>query len=331
MFVSLIGSRLSLSGLRVSLRHPNHIFAGERVPFDVRLINGKRLLPSFSVGVAVNEETEANTDEPALTELAYLPMIPARSECRARLERVFLTRGVIPLKGFTLGTRFPLGFIEQRRFIESESQLVVYPTATPVEEIENLVQQAPGRVESRMKGSGSDLYAIRRYQSSDHHHHIDWKATAKTGALMVREFTRDDDWRAAVVFDNQASTAKISDPDFKRQFECAVSVSAGLLQYYIEGGAEVRLLAGEEDSGYGTGPEHHFSMLRMLALIQPVEIDGDAAPDPVAAREELDQKLSAGGMNIIITPEAGDHLPPEARVIDYNAIAVTALTGGTEK
>lgn len=320
MFVSLIGSRLSLSGVRVILRHPHHIFAGERVPFDVRLLNEKRFLPSFSIGVAATEESDQNSEEPALTELAYLPMIPAKSECHARLERVFSTRGVVPIKGFTLGTRFPLGFIEQRRFIEAESSLVVYPTPTPFEEIESLIQQSPGHVESRMKGAGSDLYAIRPYQSSDHHHHIDWKSTAKIGALMVREFTRDDDRRATILFRNQVPAAKLGDSKLTKQFETAVSISAGLLRYFIESGAEVRLLAGEEDSGFGTGDDHHFAMLGMLALIQPVELEDEGAAASSVDDDELERKLAIGGVKIVITPDGGEAGAASTQVIDYTAI-----------
>src|SRR5262249_58047612 len=58
-----------------------------------------------------------------------------------------------------------------------------------------------GRIQSRARGSGDDLYAIRRYQTSDHQRNIDWKATAKAQEMMVREHSREDEWRLSIVFD----------------------------------------------------------------------------------------------------------------------------------
>ena len=34
--------------------------------------------------------------------------------------------------------------------------------------------------------------------------HVDWKATARTGTLKVREFSREDERKLRIVFDNSA-------------------------------------------------------------------------------------------------------------------------------
>jgi uncharacterized protein (DUF58 family) len=36
---------------------------------------------------------------------------------------------------------------------------------------------------------------------TDPHHSIDWKATARSGHLMVREYTAEDDRRVIILFD----------------------------------------------------------------------------------------------------------------------------------
>src|SRR5207247_8524307 len=58
-----------------------------------------------------------------------------------------------------------------------------------------------GQIQSHARGSGDDLYAIRRYHPSDHMRYIDWKATAKSSTMMVREHMREDEWRLTIVFD----------------------------------------------------------------------------------------------------------------------------------
>jgi len=44
-----------------------------------------------------------------------------------------------------------------------------------------------GELESYQRGRGNDLYSIRDYQFNDSARHVDWKATARTGVLQVRE------------------------------------------------------------------------------------------------------------------------------------------------
>ncbi len=317
LFVSFIGSRLSLSRVRIGVRYPDHIFAGEPVPFDVTVANRKRLLPAFSIGVAASEQQgeprTADSENVLLADLAYLPIIPARTEARSRIERRFARRGVYPIRGFVIGTRFPLGFVEQRRFVEAASEIVVYPAPLAPDELAPLIRQTQGRIESRLKGSGSDLYAIRPYLASDHHHHIDWKATAKTASFMVREFTRDDDLRVTILFETRVPAELAARESFDAQFERAVAVAAGLCRFFIEQGGEVRLLAGADNSRYGTGQQHLFVMLRQLAAVTPVT-------DPEEEQER--EPWRDDQFRILITPSHRDPVSPGTHVISYEEFVV---------
>jgi uncharacterized protein (DUF58 family) len=314
MFVSLFGSRLSLSRIRVSLRRPDHIFAGELVPFDVTAINHKRWMPAFSISVAaaeapITEPTGAARGEATRIGLAYWPILPARTESRSRVERRFARRGLYRLRGFFIGTRFPLGFVEQRRFVEADGEIAVYPEPLAPGDLAPLLRQMQGRLESRVRGSGSDLYAIRPYQSHDHHHHIDWKATAKTATLMVREFTREDDLRVAIVFDPRVTPDEAARDGFEDGFERAVAAAAGFCRAFIHEGGEVRLVAGADDSGYGMGETHLYAMLRQLAAVAP---DSSTEWEREPARDDP--------FRIVITPRPEDVAAPNTHVITYDAL-----------
>src|SRR5260370_9299814 len=63
-----------------------------------------------------------------------------------------------------------------------------------------------GSMESLAKGRGQDLYALRDYIPTDSARHVHWKASARSGSLMVREFTREDDCRILLVLDPHLST-----------------------------------------------------------------------------------------------------------------------------
>jgi uncharacterized protein (DUF58 family) len=296
MFVSWAPSRLNLSRVGVSVRFPNHIFAGESATFDLTVTNRSRLLPAFSLTVAMSEgggaQTSSNAKEGAAnpTELVYLPIVPARASANARIERGFPKRGVYPIRGFIVHSRFPFGFIEQKRRLDASGEIVVYPAPLPLDEFGHVTPPLPGRVENRAKGSGSDLYAIRRYISSDHRRQIDWKATAKTSQVMVREFTRDDDWRVTIVFDARVEKESASAPEFAEKFERGVTLAASLISHFIRAGVETRLITapapesttGMSDSGFGVGNAHSYKMFYQLARIAPAtEADSGCALAPV--------------------------------------------------
>jgi len=297
MFVSWAPSRLNLSRVAVSVRFPNHIFAGESATFDLTVTNRNRLLPAFSLTVMMSEggagaEASSKAGEGATnsTELVYLPIVPAHASASARIERGFPKRGVYLIRGFIVHSRFPFGFIEQRRRLDASGEIVVYPTPLPMDEFSHSLPPLLGRVESRVKGSGSDLYAIRRYISSDHRRQIDWKATAKTSQVMVREFTRDDDWRVTIVFDARVEKETASAPEFAEKFEHGVTLAASLISHFIRAGVETRLITipapdsttDVSDSGFGVGNAHSYKMFYQLARIEPAT-EADVARDTQTA------------------------------------------------
>jgi uncharacterized protein (DUF58 family) len=298
MIVSIASARLNLYRLKPSVRFPDHIFAGESVPFEITLKSEKRLFPSFSLSADLVEEHKAQGSESKSLQqqafaLGYFPVIPARSHARSSIERHFDRRGIFPVTGFIINTGFPFGFVEQRRFIEWRSEIVVYPKLEPIEDFAHLLPLVTGRIESRAKGIGSDLYAIRPYLASDHHHHIDWKATAKTGQMMVREFTREDDWRITVIFDSQADELLASEDGFSEKFERAITFAASLLSHFINLGGEVRLLTAYDDTGFGSEQTHLFEMLRHLAQLSVTQLD---------EKELLSDNEQNNGFQILITP-----------------------------
>ena len=136
--------------------------------------------------------------------LAYFVLVPAQQSARKRIERLFDQRGRYPITGFRISTKFPAGFFKKWRRIEATGEIIVYPKPKPLDDFYHTLPMLAGRIQSHARGSGDDLYAIRRYQSSDHMRYIDWKATAKSMQMMVREHTREDEWRLTIVFDTSA-------------------------------------------------------------------------------------------------------------------------------
>src|SRR5262249_34853357 len=123
----------------------------------------------------------------------YFPYLPPQSRLSAELTLHFEQRGRYQEKTFGLATRFPFAFLTKTRHIALAREVIVYPSVGPADEFYEILPLISGEFESFVRGRGNDLYRIREYLPEDSARHVDWKATAKSGALKVREFSREDE------------------------------------------------------------------------------------------------------------------------------------------
>lgn len=317
---NLIG-RISIADVSVQLRFPDHIFAGEPSTIHVSVMNHKRLMPSYSFTIEAlsdkddrqesvsddeddleseDEQASAASQKPAaknaprsraakpnrLGKLAYFLLVPAQSRARQRIEHTFRRRGRYKITGFRIATKFPAGFFKKWRRVDASGEIVVYPNPQAVDDFYHTLPMLVGQIKSHMRGSGDDLYAIRRYYPSDQMRHIDWKATAKASQLMVREKMREDDRRLTIVFDtlrrlppsalaDEAGKAgEEASERFTEQFERAVLCAASLAQHFIQEQSDVEFITTEEKQNVasGTGNEHLYKILRSLAMLDALPV-----------------------------------------------------------
>lgn len=317
-------ARISLADVAIQLRFPDHIFAGEPANISVTLLNHKRFMPSYSLMVEALSEDEGSkgaeeqrgrgetqrrkTPLPlrasapqrpsGLGKLAYFILVPARSSARQRTEHTFERRGRYPITGFRIATKFPAGFFKKWRRIDAAGEILVYPKPQPLDDFYHALPMLAGQIQSHARGMGDDLYAIRRYHPSDHMRNIDWKATAKSMQMMVREHMREDEWRLTIVFDTTmpgdadprghglsarrsgphslepaGDGARVDVDSFHDRFERAVLMAASLANHFIMERAEVELITtgAQDDVTSGSSNEHLYKILGSLATLEPTE------------------------------------------------------------
>jgi uncharacterized protein (DUF58 family) len=295
LFVGWMAARTALRDLTVSARFPDHIFAGEPAPVIVTLRNTKKLWPSFSILVeARGPKNDVDTNATRKWKrhhkrrLAYFSYVPHHAAAEQRVEQTFPQRGHVLIDGFELSTRFPFGFFRRRRRLRARNvDIVVYPKPEIISDELHLLPMNAGRVPSLRRGAGHDLFSMRDYQPQDDLRHIDWKATARSRRLTVREFTSEDERRITIVLDTGVSSD--ADEALEERFEGGVVQAASLLKHFVDERAEVRLVLGDEIGPFGSGIEHLYRCLRRLALVRPVKRGLEASPDsaPVPANRAL--------------------------------------------
>jgi uncharacterized protein (DUF58 family) len=299
LFVGGVAARASLRDLIVSARFPDHIFAGEAAPVIVTLRNAKRLLPSFSILVEARGPADSANESKrrrrrqryVKRSLAYFTYVPHRAAAEQRVEQLFTSRGHVLINGFELSTRFPFGFFRFRRRLRARNvDIVVYPKPEPIGDELHLLPTYAGRTASVRRGMGQDLFSLRDYQPQDDLRHIDWKATARSRNLTVREFTAEDERRITIVLDTR-DLSDSGEENFLQRFEAGIVQVASLLKHFVDERAEVRLMLGDDLGRYGSGLKHLYVCLRRLALVSPHKENGDvelstSVSDPASVKDD---------------------------------------------
>jgi len=268
LMISGLISRLSLAGLELDFLLPEHITAQRPVRGRLQVRNLKRWMPSFSLHLR-GQHAEA------VSSPVYLPVLPGRARMELPVEIRFLRRGLHRSGSFRFSTSFPFGFLERSTEVSLTTQVLVYPRIDPQPGFEELLASVRGELEAQARGRGQDFYRIRPYEPFESARHVDWKATAHTGQLQVREFAREQDRLLEICLDLSVP------PGREEWFERAVECCAFLVWRLSQRAVRLRFRTQEFEMVL---PEmgDACEVLRYLALVTP------RRGDPPKPRSEPD-------------------------------------------
>jgi uncharacterized protein (DUF58 family) len=342
ILVSGVISQIVLRDVELRLELPEHIFAGRPVRALAELINHKQALPSFSlrlVGSPSKSSTRAGRAKDALANdilpaPVYFPYLPRRQAVQQSVELLFPRRGLYRQESLGLQTRFPFGFLEKTRRSDSRLQAVVYPSVEAAGDFNEVLPVLTGELESFLRGRGNDLYAIRDYQSTDTARHVDWKASAKAGALQVREFAREDERQVLLVFDSAlapvvpaltgAATMPAANPipDPAATFDRGIALCASLAWYFYELNSMLMFRTVGFETPMAPAAESIYDILRHLATAQPT---------PAGGRSLLDDLVDSPQVfKIILTSQPQGTIPSNlwnsSYILFLNSLAATVTT-----
>ncbi len=282
--------------------HPTVLVAGDTGRVDLRLAHhGVLRTPGFELAERVSRSNV--TDHVARLSIAPLA---AGTRSSAGYQLPTTVRGIVRLGPLEVEIRDPLGIARSVTLAADVDAVTVAPK-TYLLDMPVLGQGNLGRhlvVQARRLGPG-EFHGLRTYVDGDEPRSIDWKASARSEGLLVREHTVEGVRRCTVVFD--ADPASYLDAD---GFERGVTAAASLVHSSEHAGLTTRFVtAGGVDL---RGPDTSANTLRVLARITP-----DASP-----LGRLDRDPGEGlGLVVLVT---GSHRSPGWRAVQ--AIVDPTLT-----
>jgi uncharacterized protein (DUF58 family) len=255
----LLLPRRMTRGLAFERRAPGEAFQGETVRVSLRVANRSR-------GMRLALDLR---DEHLQAARAFVRRVGPGEEVVVDTTRTAWRRGVHPAADVVVASAAPFGVAERRRTVSVPSPTVVFPQLFPLEELPFLESApTPERAmhSTPRRGGGPEYLGIREYRVGDSMRHVHWPSTARHGALMVREFEREQTRRLAIVIDSVADLIVDGGPT---PMDRCCSVAASVAFAARGAGQGVRLVSAIGGRPVSVSRTDPAATLRWLAELRP--------------------------------------------------------------
>jgi uncharacterized protein (DUF58 family) len=314
LILSGVLSWLNFSGVRWRLQVAPPWRASQATVAQIELANSKRFLPTYGLWFEVSARrmdgppagptttfnassrqvkaalAKARQDNP-VTRLHLRTRLDPAGEARVEWALTPAQRGRWRVELQGVGSFFPFGFLGKSIGTDVAHEVTVWPA--PVEYRRHGAggaRRQTGEERQARAGSGGDLLALRRYVAGDSHRLIHWKASARTGQLLVRQFTAEG--AEGYLLWVQTDAARWPRPE---QFELALSLAATLAEDLFRLGRLRAAAIGNEPMLPVRSVRDLEAWLDRLAVVGPV----GEPPSELAVETKTPPERAAGNRNLM--------------------------------
>ncbi len=170
--------------------------------------------------------------------------LPPQGEATLARELTGRERGQHALGDVVLRLRGPLGLVQRTLRASLTARVAVVPSISSVRRhrllaVQHRLREAGIRT-IRRRGEGSSFANLREYVEGDDPRHIDWKACARRGKLITREYSVEQGQSVVIAVDAGRMMTQLSDG--VSRFEHALAAAMVLADVATRSGDHVGLL-----------------------------------------------------------------------------------------
>jgi uncharacterized protein (DUF58 family) len=245
MAVSGICGWLNIRGLRMRIDLPDEVYCGLKTLATVRLVNAKRLFPSFLLNAKIlGESFTANLIKGGESEASSFVLS-------------FPERGRVTIPFGDIYSPFPINFFIRRRGLALDRQITVFPAPRPCAMAEGPDRAGKsGDFASSRKGYEGDVTKIADYTGSEPMKLIHWRLSAKHEEFKVKEMSAT--FREPIIIDIDAMPGG----GVEEHLSCAVF----LINRLIRANRPVGLKLSDKVIKPALSREHRLGLLAALAV-----------------------------------------------------------------
>lgn len=212
-------------------------------------------------------------------------VVPSHTAVRVPFTMTGMSRGRAMLGRIGLRITTRLGFVGLRLRVDPNDDVLVVPSVSGVRRYRLLAMQnrldAMGVRALRRKGDGQGFAGLRDYARGDDPRHLDWKATARKGRLITREFTIERSQTVFTLIDAGRGMTQLAGA--YSRFEHALSSAVVLSDIAANAGDRVgTLVFDDEIRAFVPANRSRGSLQAVRAALVPV-VATSAEPDYAAA------------------------------------------------
>ena len=294
--VSWTVTLLSGSRLHVNVKvEPDNPVAGDPLEFTVHLENHS-FLPTSALTLAADLAPAAGED----LALDLSPLAP-RGTLTVTSSLAASRRGAFTLPAPRVTLTDPFGIARRRRPVGGELIFTVLPRIAVLRNCVFFGGHGLGRL-GRLRGAlvhGSyDFRGVRPHQPGEPLSRIDWKSTAKTGVLMLREVDEPARNEVAIVVDGTVSMVVGKAPD--DTYEASVAAAGSIGEFVLREGLGTVLFlhrAVDQHLPCESGQSGRMHLLQNLAATR-----ADATVQLAESMRRNEALLARGMAVVVVTP-----------------------------
>lgn len=232
-------------------------------------------------------------------------------------------RGVYTVGPLVAVAGDPLGLAQRETVVAEPFELLVHPRVELVSDrpLTRQYEDPPIRPPvSKPWPSGLEFYGMREYVPGDDLRRIVWRASARTGKIMVREAEQGITDRVTIILDTDRGVHSRDEEGLSESFEAGVRVAASLAVRHLREGYEVKL---EANAGPMTrslrGAKNQLLLLDSLAR---AEMDRQPVSNVIMRLLASSQR---DAHNILITPRITAHEAGQLRLLLNTGVSVLVV------
>jgi len=268
---------------------------GDRLGVELKL-TAKRRLTTFILEERLPERLGRPVKVP-ITSLSSGNTVTHQYALRAA------RRGVYQVGPLVAVASDPLGLCQRETVVAEPFELLVHPRLELVEDrpLTRQYEDPPKRPPvSKPWPSGMEFYGMRPYVAGDDLRRIVWRASARTGTIMVREAEQGITDKVVIILDTNRGSHSRDGEGISESFEMGVRAAASLGVHHLRGGYQVTVHANKAPmTRWLRGPAEQLLLLDALARVET-----DRAPLGDVVLRML-AKPQRDAHHILITPRLG--------------------------
>lgn len=304
--------RLKLEGVRVGLFPRAQ--EGDRLDAEVHL-TAKRGVSNFILEERIPERLGTSVKVP-------IPKLGRGKEVTHRYSVRCNRRGVYEIGPLVAVTSDPLGMTRRQNLIAGSFELLVHPRVEFVSDrpLTRRFEDPPIRPPvSKPWPSGLEFYGMREYQPGDDLRRIVWRASARTGRLMVREAEEGITDHITIMLDTDRGSHS-HEGDYSESFETGVRAAASLGVRHLRMGYELRC---EANAGQLTRPLRGLNaQLFLLDAFTRVQMDREPLSKMIMRMIASPRR---DAHNILVTPRLGSREAAQLRILLNKGVSVMVV------